>query len=483
MSYRQISRVLAILLLIVSGFMATPILVAWYYGEVELLWCFLAPVGVTVLGSALLLILSKGDGGELSIRDGFLLVALSWIVVSIVGAVPLYLSGSFETFVDAFFETVSGFTTTGASILTDIESLPHSVLFWRSLTHWLGGMGIVVLTVAIFPILGIGGLQLIKAEAPGPTVDKITPKITETAKILWITYLSLSAAETILLLLGGLDLFDSLTHMFGTMATGGFSPKNASVGHFDSAYIEGVVTVFMVLAGINFLMYYKFFLNGRETVFINSELKAYLGIFVGGTVVVTLVQFLGDVYSTVGESLRYASFQVASILTTTGYVSTDYELWMPAAQAVLFVLMFVGGSSGSTAGGVKVVRIVALLKQAFTEMKYLLHPRGVFATHMSGNVLRKNVVYAIGGFVVLYAALLLLTTFVVALAGSDLTTSFSTALATIGNIGPGFGEIGPTENYAAYPQWLKLYLSAMMIIGRLEIFTILVLLTPGFWRR
>jgi trk system potassium uptake protein TrkH len=267
------------------------------------------------------------------------------------------------------------------------------------------------------------------------------------------------------------------------MATGGFSPKNASIGHFDSAFIDGVITLFMVLAGANFLIYYKLLLGRRKAVFLDSELKAYLGIFVGATLVVTAAHMGGGVYEGVGESVRYAAFQVASILTTTGYVTADYSLWVPGAQLVLFVLMLCGGSSGSTGGGVKIVRIVALFKQAFTEMKYLLHPRGMFATHMSGNVLRKNVIYAITGFVILYMGLVLLTSVVVAFSGQDLSTSVTTALATIGNIGPGFGAIGPTENYGAFPGWLKLYLSAMMIVGRLEIFTVLIILTPGFWRK
>jgi trk system potassium uptake protein TrkH len=433
--------------------------------------------------SALFLIISRKESTTLAARDGFLVVVLSWVSASVLGAFPLYLSGEVGSFIEALFETVSGFTTTGATILTDIEALPKALLFWRSLTHWLGGMGIIVLTVAIFPILGIGGLQLIKAEAPGPTVDKITPKVTETAKILWMTYVALSAAETILLLAGGMNLFDALTHTFGTVATGGFSPKAMSVGHYDSVFIHAVITVFMVLAGVNFLLYYKLLLGRRDSLVLDSEFRSYIAIFLGGTVLLSLVLYGNGVYDSVGESARYAGFQVASILTTTGYTTTDFSLWPPFAKVALFVLMFTGGSSGSTGGGIKVVRIITLLKQAATEMKYLLHPRGIFTTRLSGSAVRKNIVYSIAGFVFLYMVLLLLTALVVAAGGYDIITSFTTALATLGNIGPGFGLIGPAENYAFFQPWLKLYLSVVMITGRLEVFTVLVLFTPRFWRR
>ncbi|MDZ7852612.1 MAG: potassium transporter TrkG [Halomonas sp.] len=340
----------------------------------SLLRHFLIPIGVLAVAASGFLILTRSEQSDLSTRDGFFLVAASWVLVSLFGAVPLYTSGAIPQFVDAFFETMSGFTTTGASILTDIESLPRSMLFWRSLTHWLGGMGIIVLTVAIFPILGIGGLQLLKAEAPGPTVDKITPKVTETAKILWLTYFGLTAAETVLLLMGGMDLFDSLTHTFGTLATGGFSPKNTSVGFYASPFIHVVVTAFMVMAGVNFVMYYKLLTGRAIGILRDTELKSYLLIFAVGSLVVAFGLHRAGVYQTFGTSLRFGAFQAASILTTTGYVTADYAAWPAVSQAMLFILMFIGGCSGSTGGGIKVVRVVTLLKQGFTEMRYLLHP-------------------------------------------------------------------------------------------------------------
>jgi len=380
------------------------------------------------------------------------------------------------------FETMSGFTTTGASILSDIESLPSSILFWRSLTHWLGGMGIVVLTVAVLPLLGIGGLQLIKAEAPGPTVDKITPRITETAKILWLIYTGLTFAETILLMFGGMDLFDALTHTFATLATGGFSTKNSSVGTFNSAYIDWIITVFMVLAGINFTLHFRFMSGKYKTLLRDSELKAYLGIFAVSTLLIAW-NILGTSCSTVSDALRYAGFQAASILTTTGFATADYEQWPALSQTVLFVLMFVGGCSGSTGGGIKVIRIITMLKQGLNEMKYLLHPKGIFTLRINRQPVKKDIIYAISGFFFLYILMLLVTTIVAASSGSDVTTSFTASLATVGNIGPGFGLIGPAENFSFFPAYVKWFFCFAMLVGRLELYTVLILFTVTFWRR
>jgi trk system potassium uptake protein len=483
MNLKLVFRIVSILVLMLCGVMLAPVAVAIIYGELDLLPSFLIPLVAATVAAVTYLYFMRTTGSSLSTRAGFFLVSVSWVTASILGALPFVISGAIPSFVDAFFETMSGFTTTGASILTDIEALPRSMLFWRSLTHWLGGMGIIVLTVAIFPILGIGGLQLIKAEAPGPTVDKITPKVTETAKILWLTYFVLTALEVILLMVGGMDLYDALTHTFGTLATGGFSPKAASVGHYDSAFIDLIITIFMVLAGINFALYYKLFVGRVESVLRDSEIRAYLGIFALATVVLALVLRANGVYESIGESLRYGSFQAASILTTTGYATADFAIWPAAAQVVLFLLMFVGGSSGSTGGGIKVVRVITLFKQAVNEMNYLLHPRGIFFIKLSGSLVKKNVVFAIAGFVILYMFLILVTTVLVGLSGFDLLTSISTALVTLGNIGPGFAMVGPTENYAFFPDHVKWFLSFIMMMGRLEVFTVLILFTPRFWRR
>lgn len=409
------------------------------------------------------------------------MVTAGWITASAAGAIPYVLSGAIPSFTDAFFESMSGFTTTGASILTAIESLPRSILFWRSLTHWLGGMGIVVLTVAILPFLGVGAVQMVRAESPGPTLDKIAPKITQTAKILWFLYLGLTVLESLLLMFGGMDLFDALTHTFGTLATGGFSPRNSSVGAYNSGFIDWVITVFMIMAGMNFGLYHKLLNGNFQDVFRNTELKAYLAIFAVTVLIITFS--LSDIYGGFGKSLRFASFQAASIITTTGYATADFDIWPMAAKGVLFFLMFIGGCSGSTGGGPKVIRIVALFKLALNEMRYMSRPRGIFRVRINGEPVKKDFLYTVSGFVLLYLLCLMTVTLIVSFFGTDLTTGFTTALVTVGNIGPGFGMIGPTMNYAFYHPFVKWVLSLAMLAGRLEVYTVLILLTPSFWSR
>ncbi len=482
MNPKIVLRIISYLLLIVCGFMLTAVGVALYFREFAVSKAFIEPIAVTVLVAGIFLFSTRNSGrNQPSFKDGFLFVVGGWGMVALLGALPFYFSGTIPSFCDAYFEAMSGFTTTGASILTEVQSLPRAILYWRSLTHWLGGMGIVVLTVAILPLLGVGGLQLVKAEAPGPTVDKITPRIAETAKYLWYIYLGMTVVETLLLMGGGMNFLDALTHTFGTVATGGFSTMNSGVAHFDSAYIDWVITFFMVAAGMNFVLHFRLLTGHGRTLFTNTEFKAYLLIFVSATLMVAFNLHL-EVYQGFAEALRYSAFQVASILTTTGFATADYEKWPYMAQAVLLLLMFVGGCSGSTGGGIKVIRIVTLFKQAVNEMKYLIHPKAVFPLRFSGQVVRKNIVYAISGFFFLYITILLLVTFVVTLAGVDLLSAVSTALATVGNIGPGFGVVGPTENYAHYPALVKWVLSFAMLSGRLELYTVFVLFTPMFWR-
>ena len=483
MKYGLIIHVLTILLVIIAAFMLIPAGIALYFGETASLKAFLLPIAVLLPIALVCFLLTRPKGERIMTpREGFMLVSLSWVASSALGALPFYFSGAIPSYTDAYFETMSGFTTTGASILTAIEGLPYSILFWRSLTHWLGGMGIVVLTVAIFPLLGIGGMQLLKAEAPGPSVDKITPKITHTAKILWFIYLGLTILETILLMLGGMNLFDSLTHTFGTMATGGFSPKNTSVGFYDSAWIHWVITIFMVMAGMNFALYFKLLTGRIKDLMLDTEMKAYLGIFAGASLAITFSLLRNDVFETFGTSLQYAAFQVASILTTTGYATCDFDLWPHFSKIILFLMMFIGGCAGSTGGGIKVVRIVALFKLAYRELKRLIQPRGVFHLRLNKMVVRKDIISVITGFVFLYVVSLLVTTVVVAAGDYDILTSFSTALVTVGNIGPGFSMVGPTMNYAFFQDGIKWFLSLAMMMGRLEIYTVLVILTPWFWK-
>ena len=483
MSARTVIRTVSALLALVSLFMLSGVVVALAYGETELIDDFAYPAGAGILVGVLGVVALRQRQAFLSNRAGFVVVVLSWAVASFIGAMPAYLSGAIPSYTDAFFETMSGFTTTGASILNEIESLPRSILFWRSLTHWLGGMGIIVLTVAVLPLLGIGGLQLMKAEAPGPSVDKVTPKVTATAKILWLIYVFLSALQTILLVFGGMDLFDALTHTFGTLATGGFSPRNASIGAYSSPYIHVVITVFMVMAGVNFVMYHRLVTGRVGSILRDTELRVYLGIFVAASIVVTVALNSAGTYNTVSDSARHGAFQVATILTTTGYATADFAGWPALARGVLFLLMFVGGCAGSTGGGIKVVRIVTMVKHAFSELRTFLHPRAVFRIRINGAAVSQSVVNSVAGFVFLYVALLLTTTFVVSFDGVGLLTAFSTALVTLGNIGPGFGLVGPTENYAFYSDGVTWFLSFIMMAGRLEVYTVMVLFSRRFWLR
>ena len=483
MNIKALCRPLSVLIAIVASFMTIPAGIAVANGETKETLVFFSIIAATFTVTGIIFFVSsKWKISRLSTREGFLMVVLGWTFSSALGALPFYLSGAIPSYTDAFFETASGFTTTGATILTAIESVSRSMLFWRSLTHWLGGMGIVVLTVAILPVLGIGGLQLLKAEAPGPSVDKITPRIAQTAKVLWYIYLGMTFLETGLLYLGGMDLFDSFTHTFGTLATGGFSPKNASVGHYDSAYVDGVITVFMILAGVNFTLHYRLITGKIGSIFKNTEFKVYLLIVAVATLAVT-ASLYGNTYGTVSKAFRYASFQVASIITTTGYGTADFEQWPYFAQIILFSLMFMGACSGSTGGGIKVIRLVTLFKLGINEMKYLVHPKGVLPIWIDGKAIKKDMTYSIAAFFFLYMFILLVTTLVCASTGAGITTSFTTALATVGNIGPGFGKIGPTDNYFFYPDYAKWFLSFAMIVGRLEVYTVLIIFTKAFWKR
>ncbi len=485
MEPRPLARALALLLSIVSGFMAACMAVGLALGEgAAAVHAFALPVAAGLC--FLVLVLATGrkrDKPALSTKTGYLFVTLGWTLSGVLGALPFVLSGSIPSFVDALFETISGLTTTGATVLSDIESLPDSILLWRATTHWLGGMGIVVLTVAVFPLLGMGGRALMEAEAPGPQVDKFTPRISETAKILWLIYLGLTVLETVLLMLGGLDLLDAVTHSFATMATGGFSTRNQSVGAFGSGYVDWVVTVFMVLAGMNFSLHWRMLRGDFKAVFKNSEFVTYILIFVASSGVMALDLMRGGAYQGFGQALRYSAFQTSSILTTTGFVTADYLAWPALSQAILFALMFIGGCAGSTGGGIKVGRIVTLFKMGLSEMRYLLNPRGIYGVYVDGHYLKKNVVYDIAAMVFLYAAAIIVSTLVVASGGYDIQTSITATLATLGNIGPGFALVGPVFNYDFFPDCVTAWLSFVMLLGRLEIYTVLVLFTRSFWKR
>jgi trk system potassium uptake protein TrkH len=478
MKFRPIFHIQGLLLVFIGTFMLFPALFSWYYGEDDLKHILIS-AGITI-GVGLVLWRTLRFKGELKIRESFAIVSMGWLSAALFGALPFYLSGYIPSFTDAFFETMSGFTTTGASILTDIESLPHGLLFWRSLTHWLGGMGIIVLSLAILPLLGIGGMQLFKAEIPGPVADKLTPRIQQTAKLLWMVYVIVSGAETVLLLLGGMDLFDALCHTFGTMATGGFSTKNASIAHFGS-YVQYVIIFFMILAGTNFSLHYNG-LRGRVlTYWRNEEFRFFMSILLICTALLTLDNLL-SVYPDLTDAIRNSLFQAVSILTTTGYVTADYEKWSAAGQFLMLFLMFIGGSAGSTGGSIKVLRIMIVLKHGYAELRRLIHPHAVIPVRVNGHAISANVVNNIFGFIFLYFSILVTVTFIMTLLGLDLVSGFASAAATLGNIGPALGTIGPTDNYAHIPLIGKWILTFCMLAGRLELYTVLLLLTREFWK-
>ncbi len=422
-----------------------------------------------------------------SVRTGFLLVSLIWITVCTLGALPYYFSGSIPAFHDALFESVSGFTTTGSSILKDIEVLPSSILFWRSLTHWFGGGGIIVLAVAILPIVGVGSMKMMKAETTGVKGDKLTPRIGDTAKYLWFLYVGLTLIGTVLYMFGGMNILDAFTHSSSSISTSGLSTKNASVGAFKSEYIDWVTIALMFFGGMNFVLIIRFITGKFNYLKIDTEFKVYIGIVLFISTMIAVINYNSASYAQFAHSaldtFRFAMFHVVSILTTTGFATENYELWPAFSQSLLFIVMFIGASSGSTTGGIKIMRHVILSKQAAHEIKYLLHPSGVFTLRLNGAPIKNNVTHAATGIFVLYMLSFLTLTVIVSSANVDLITALSTSVATICNIGPGFGDVGPTDNYSFYPAYLKYVLSFFMLLGRLEFYTLIIIFTTWFWKR
>ena len=485
-----IISILARLNLVIAFTMLFPMIFAIYYNDSNLKYLFYAFMVVILINGALSLIY-RSVKTEILRREGMAIVTFGWISAGIFGALPFYFAGifgdySFSSFINCLFETVSGYTTTGASVLgatVIIESIGHGLLFWRSLTHWLGGMGIIVLSIAILPLLGVGGMQLFKAEVPGPTSDKLRPRIRETAKTLWLVYLGLSIAETILLMLGGMSLFDALCHMFGTMATGGFSTKSASIAAFNSAYIDTVIIVFMFLAGCNFALHYLSLIKGPKAYWKNSEFKFYGACLLLFIAITTFVLMITNTYGSFLEALRYGAFQVVSITTTTGFATANFGSWVFALQFILLILMFFGGCAGSTGGSIKMVRIQVILKEAYRELYKLIHPKAYAKVKYEGKVVQRNVTETIVGFFVLFMFIFMIATIVMTFMGLDLVTAISAVAANIGNIGPGLGSVGPIDNYFHIPILGKIVLMMCMILGRLEIYTALILFVPEFWRK
>jgi trk system potassium uptake protein TrkH len=466
------------LLLILGGSFTLPLAFSFYYKDGLQFTYVLQMAGMLLLSLILKFFIRRPT--ELTVREGFLIVTLSWIFLSVFGAIPFMVSGFIPSFTDAFFETMSGFTTTGASILTDIEALPKSLLLWRDMTQWLGGMGVIVLAVAIFPYLGTGGIQLFRAEVPGPIKDKISPRISETAKILWVVYFIFTIAEILLLMLGGVSFFESLCTTFGTMATGGFSPRNASIAAYASAYVHYVVIIFMFIAGVNFSLHYWALKGKFGRYFKNSEFCFF------GMIICIALGLIMAARLTTGailseELFRDSLFQIVSIISTTGFITEDYEQWPLVTQIILVSLMCVGGCTSSTGGAIKNVRILVLFKEIGSELKKLFHPHGIFPVKIGGNPVPENIVSNIMGFIALYGLLFFFGVLAMAWLGMDLHTSIGSVAATFGNVGPGIGTVGPVDNYSHIPILGKWILSFLMMTGRLEIFTVLVIFTRRFW--
>ncbi len=490
MRFGLILAVLARLNLFVGLAMLAPIIFAWQDAHRDLVPISIA-MGITLAISGGVSLFFRSSKGDISHREGMMIVALGWATAGFFGALPFFIAKIFgpmnvENLINSYFESISGFTTTGASVLgatVSIESLSRGILFWRSLTHWLGGMGIIVLAVAILPYLGVGGMQLFHAEAPGPTKEKLRPRIRETAATLWLVYVMLSAVETFLLMLAGMSLFDALCHTFGTMATGGFSTRNASVGAFHSGTIDLIIIVFMFLAGANFSLHYLALTGKLKTYWRNSEFRYYFGIVIAAVFALSAVLYLSGTYTSIIDSIRYGAFQSISIMTTTGFATADFELWPIVLQLMLLTFMFIGGCAGSTGGSIKIVRIVLLFKYAYRELFRLVHPRAFASVKFGGKVVHKDILESIGGFFVLYMCIFVISSIIIAGMGMDLITSLSSVAATLGNIGPGLGIVGPTEHYFAIPLLGKVLLIFCMILGRLEIYTVLILLVPEFWKK
>ena len=465
--------------------MLVPAICTLFYPEDDLFAFLISALITSVAGLALMVVCRTPETPtEIRRREGFLIAALCWVLASVFGAIPYYVYGVFASPVDALFESTAGFTTTGATALASIEWLPKGILFWRNFTQWLGGMGIIVLGIAIFPKLFVGGAQLMGLETTGPTTEKFAPKIAETAKKLWIVYIALTGVLTVLLLFGGMSFFDALTHSFSTLSTGGFSCRDASIGAYDSVYIQGLITLFMFLGGTSFVLHFYFFTGRPGKLLRNSEFRFYLFFVIAATMFIALELIQTGVYGTFSESLRYASFQVVSIITTTGFTTTDFDAWPAFVKWVIFMLMFFGACAGSTSGSIKGLRIMVLFKKAHREIRRLVYPNVVSPITIEGKSISEKAVSSITSFFILYILLCGFVALVVLmLEDISLESAVSAAAASITNVGPAFDEVGPTSHYSHLGSLTKIILSLAMIIGRLELYTVLVLLIPSFWRR
>jgi len=493
LNYRIIIHLMGLLLLFNGGFMLIAALVSGIYDDGVTLDITLAAIMTLLLG-ILSMFYTRGHDKEVKRKEGYIIVTLGWIVMSASGILPYVFSGAIPGITNAFFETISGYTTTGASILNDIESLPKGILFWRSLTHWIGGMGIIVLAIAILPLLGIGGMQLFSAEAPGPNADKLHPRITDTAKRLWLIYFGYTAAETLLLSVAGMSFFDAINHSMATLSTGGFSTKNASLAYWNNRpLIQYIVIFFMFLAGSNFVLSYFAFKGKIQRVLRDEEFKFYSVLMLIFTLITALVvYFMANVevsnfhpmlFGEVESSFRHALFQITAVITTTGFVTADFTAWTPFLTVFFFGLMFMGGSAGSTAGGIKVMRHILIIKNGLLEFKRTLHPNAIIPVRFNKKTVSEHIVYNIIAFFVLYMLLFIIGALVLSLLGLDFISAIGGAASSLGNVGPAFGDLNPVSNYNSLPLLGKWWCGFLMLAGRLELFTVLILFNPYFWKK
>ena len=479
MNTKMIRYILAKMLGVEAILLLLPALVSLIYGEFSGVY-FLIPSGILIV-IYLLVGMKKPEKRTIYGKEGMVIVASAWILWSLFGALPFTLSGSIPSYLDAFFETVSGFTTTGSSILTDVEALPQGMLFWRSFTHWIGGMGVLVFVMVLTTLDKRNSMYLMRAEVPGPEKDKLVPRTMSTARILYGMYLGLTLIEVILLLLGGMNMFDSLIHAFGTAGTGGFSKYAASVGHFDSAYIDGVISIFMILFGINFNLYFFLLIRDFKPVWKNEELRAYLGIILAAVAVITLN--ISGQYPNPLKAFRYALFQVASIITTTGYATADYNAWPMLSQCILLMLMVIGACASSTGGGIKVSRFLMVLKCIKREIKQMVHPKSISIIRVNDKKVGADVLRSLYVYLMAYAGIVVGSVLLVSIDNLDFGTTFSSVLATLNNIGPGIADVGPVGNFAEFSPLSKIVFCFDMLAGRLEIFPFLMLFTASAWNR
>lgn len=478
MNRKIIIKVLGYILMIESALLTPSFVIGLATREGDAL-----AFGITMLLTAVIgFIISRIKADKsISIKDGLAITTLSWIFMSLFGALPLYLTKSTPTYVNAMFEIISGFTTTGASVIADVEVLTHGILFWRSFTHWIGGMGILVFSLAILPAIGVGGFQLFKAESPGPIIGKIVPRLKDTAKGLYGIYIGITILNVIFLKIGGMTWFDSFVYTFGTVGTGGFSTKNISVAAYPSSYIHIVLAIFMTLSAVNFSNYYLLLKGKVKEFFMDGEFRLYITVMFTGVVLIAL-DLLSTSYKSVGLAFRDSFFQASSIMTTSGYSTVDFNLWSPFSKMILIALMFVGGSAGSTAGGFKVIRLLILFKMIKREIMKTFHPRAVVPIKIGGKIVPDETISSIFSYTAFYIIIVIFSFILISLEGVDFESSISSVMTTFNNVGPGLGVVGPLKNFSEYSQWSIGYFSFLMLLGRLEIFTMLALLSPRIWR-